>query len=160
MIMKNCPSCGNQCRDNDEFCQVCGARLTPAAGGAAPEGQTFKDKAYDAFNNTADTTADYSPEDISSNKVFAILSYFGLLFLVAIIAAPNSKFAKFHANQGLVLFIADLIICAVAVIPFIGWIVSSVGGVACLVLSIIGIINAAQGNAKELPIIGKYRILK
>ena len=28
-----------------------------------------------------------------------------------------------------------------------------------LVLCILGIINAAQGRAKELPVIGKFRIL-
>ena len=33
-------------------------------------------------------------------------------------------------------------------------------GIVFLVLDIIGIINAANGKAKELPVIGKYRILK
>ena len=33
-------------------------------------------------------------------------------------------------------------------------------GIVFLVLVIIGIINAANGKAKELPVIGKYRILK
>lgn len=33
-------------------------------------------------------------------------------------------------------------------------------GIVFLVLAIIGIINAANGKAKELPVIGKYRILK
>ena len=32
--------------------------------------------------------------------------------------------------------------------------------VACLVLAILGIINAVNGKAKELPVVGKIRILK
>jgi uncharacterized membrane protein len=31
---------------------------------------------------------------------------------------------------------------------------------ALLVLVILGVINAAQGTMKELPIVGKFRILK
>ncbi len=159
--MKNCPNCGNSCNDSDTFCNVCGATL----GASAPEapesqGQDFKDKAYDAFVNTPDTTAEYTQEDINANKIFAILAYFGLLFLVPLLAAPNSKFAKFHANQGLVLFISCLILGVICAIPFIGWIVGSIGEIIVVVLAIMGIINAAQGQAKELPIIGKFKILK
>ena len=31
----------------------------------------------------------------------AILAYFGILVLIPILAAKDSKFARFHANQGL-----------------------------------------------------------
>ena len=156
--MKNCPNCGNSCNDTDTFCTVCGATL----GASAPEtqGQEFKDKAYDTFVNTPDTTAEYIQEDINANKIFAVLAYFGILFLVPLLAAPNSRFAKFHANQGLVLFIACLITGVICAIPFIGWIVGGIGEIALMIFAIIGIVNAAQGQAKELPVIGKFRILK
>jgi uncharacterized membrane protein len=42
------------------------------------------------------------------------------------------------------------------IIVFIGWLIA----VPLYVLSIIGIINAYQGKAKELPIIGKIKIIK
>ena len=68
-----------------------------------------------SINNTADTTADYTAEDIEQNKVMALLAYLGLLFLVPMFAAPNSKFARYHTNQGLVLCLAavalELYIC-------------------------------------------------
>ncbi|MDO4733557.1 MAG: zinc ribbon domain-containing protein, partial [Bacillota bacterium] len=44
----------------------------------------------------------------------------------------------------------------------LGFIVSIIGlvGLVFLVISVLGIINAAGGRAKELPIIGKFKILK
>lgn len=109
---------------------------------------------------TPDTTASFDPEDINKNKIFAILAYFGILVLVPIFAAKDSKFAKFHANQGLLLFIAEIAGSVISIIPILGTLVSFVVSIACFALAIIGIINAAKGEAKELPVIGKYEILK
>ena len=43
------------------------------------------------------------------------------------------------------------------------WLISTIVGIVglvLLVLAIIGIINAAQGKAKELPLVGSFNILK
>ncbi len=88
----------------------------------------------------------------------ALLAY--IIFLIPLFAAKDSKFARFHTNQGLVLFLAGIIASVVAVIPVIGWIVSSIAALAITVLAVIGILNALNGRAKELPVIGKFKILK
>ena len=119
------------------------------------------------LNNTADTTAEYDQNDIQQNKVMAIFAYLSWLVLIPIFAAKESKFARFHTNQGLVLAIAE-IICWVALgilgnLPLIGWIFRIVDGLfslVCLIFAVIGIVNAANEKAKELPIVGKFRILK
>lgn len=119
------------------------------------------------LNNTADTTADYDPADIQQNKAMGILAYISWLVLIPLFAAKGSKFARFHANQGLVLAIAE-IICWVVLgilgsIPYIGWIFSIADGLfsaVCVVFAVLGIVNAAKGKAKELPIVGKFKILK
>ena len=120
--------------------------------------------------NTPDTTAEYTQEDINNNKIMAILAY--IIFLVPLFAAKDSKFARFHTNQGLVLFICDIVVMIVlgivtaiiAFIPFVGPILSgiiwAVIPIVLLVFAILGIVNAVQGKAKELPIIGKFKILK
>ena len=122
---------------------------------------------FNELNNTPDTTSEYDQNDINNNKVMAVLAYLGILVLVPIFAAKESKFARFHANQGLVLAIAEIaasiIVNIFDGIPLVGWVISVAGGLiglACLVLAIIGIVNAAQGKAKELPLIGSIRILK
>lgn len=119
------------------------------------------------FTQTDDHTHEYQQYDIQQNKVYAILSYIGILFLVPIFAAKNSPFAKFHANQGLALFIAEIAVGILNTIgswiPYIGWIFSVASGLvslACVIFCIMGIVYAAQGQAKELPIIGKIKIIK
>ena len=69
--------------------------------------QSFEQK-FNAATNTADTTSEFDPNDINQNKIMAILAYFGILVVIPILAAKESKFARFHANQGLVLFIASV----------------------------------------------------
>ena len=98
------------------------------------------------------------PADVSSNKVMAILAYFGILVLIPIFAAKDSKFARYHSNQGLILLICAVVAYAIGKIPGLGflmWILD----VAILVFAIIGIVHAAKGEAKPLPLIGKFRIL-
>jgi uncharacterized membrane protein len=130
----------------------------------------FEDK-FSELNNTKDSTSEFSQQDINSNKVMAILAYLGILVLVPIFAAKESKFARFHANQGLVLFLAEIAFYIVltivsAIILAISWklyfiiTILSLVWIVFLVLAIIGIINAANGKAKELPVIGKFTLLK
>lgn len=114
----------------------------------------------------------FNTEDVQKNKVFGILAYIGILFLVPLLAAPDSQYAKFHANQGIVLFITDIILgvciriisAILAFIPFIGWVMSAlismVIGIFMLVLLILGIVNACSGEPKKLPVIGGITILK
>ncbi|HPL93320.1 MAG TPA: hypothetical protein PLB38_03500 [bacterium] len=48
----------------------------------------------------------FTKEDIEKNKVMAILAY--IIWLIPYLGAKDSKFAMYHAKQGLVLFLASL----------------------------------------------------
>ena len=64
----------------------------------------------------------FDPADIEKNKLMTGLAY--LLFFLPLLACPKSKFAKFHANQGLLLFIITLVGSIVlSLIWIIGWII-------------------------------------
>jgi uncharacterized membrane protein len=114
------------------------------------------------------------PADVEKNKVFAVLSYLPpLLFIVALCTARNSKFAMYHCNQGLVLTLAA-IAAAVAnmalgmilvFIPVLGWMLMGLlhlgAFVGTVALAIIGLINAANGVCKPLPLIGhRFTLVK
>ncbi|MFS0862372.1 hypothetical protein AB3M96_06680 [Fredinandcohnia sp. 179-A 10B2 NHS] len=90
----------------------------------------------------------------------AILAY--IIFFLPLLAARESTFAMYHANQGLLLFLLAVGINIVGtIIPFIGWmIILPLGNLLVLALAILGIINAAKGDEKPLPILGKYRLIK
>lgn len=132
--MAFCTKCGAQMDDNVTVCPACGYNTEEKKVDVAA-----------AITDTADRTAEFDPSDIANNKVMAVLAYLGWLLLITIFAAPNSKFARFHANQGIILFICGFI----PVVNFIAFI-----------FCIMGIINAINGKAKELPLIGKIKILK
>ena len=121
--------------------------------------QETLDKVGDQFKNAADNTAECDQADINSNKVMAVLAYLGILVLIPLFAAKDSKFARFHTNQGLLLLLVAILCGVISRIPVIGFIGSILGFISGI-FAIIGIVYAVQGKAKELPLIGKYRILK
>ena len=176
--MAFCPNCGTQIEEGKRFCPNCGTQIEAPA---APPAPSFDDGPYQAqpmpqaepaeqpapasdfgskvaqINNTPDSTGDFDPNDVKSNKVYAVLAYFGILVLIPILAAKESPYARYHANQGLILFILQIIVIILGrIVGFLG----TIGGLIVFILFIIGIVNAAQGRAKELPVIGKFRLLK
>ena len=153
--MLTCKQCGTQVEDGVMNCTNCGAPIEAPVQQSQPIDLSEK---FNEFNNTADTTSEYDAQDIEKNKVMAVLAY--ILFFIPLLAAKDSKFARFHTNQGLVLFLGGIIASVVAAIPVIGWIVAPIAGLVITVLAIIGILNALNGKAKELPVIGKFKILK
>lgn len=190
--MAFCKNCGTQLDEDAKFCPGCGTQIkeNTADTNSAFNGQdspfsqesanqsAFQDtvtEKFNQFNNTSDTTAEFDPADIEKNKLMGVLSYFSWLVLVPIFAAKDSRFARFHANQGLVLAIAEIAwwIIQRVVLKLTGAILSyhlwtlqlilaqllSLVNIVFLVFAIIGIINVANGKAKELPIIGKFKIL-
>ena len=153
--MLTCKQCGTQVEDGVMNCTNCGAPIESPVQQNQPVDLSAK---FNEFNNTADTTSEYDAQDIEKNKVMAVLAY--ILFFIPLLAAKDSKFARFHTNQGLVLFLGGIIASVVAAIPVIGWIIAPIAGLVITVLAVIGIINALNGRAKELPVIGKFKILK
>ncbi len=127
------------------------------------------------LNDTADSTAQFDPKDIEQNRVMAMLAYLGLLVFVPLFAAKESKFARFHAAQGLTLLLTGMIwacvhyvimlVFGLVLLPGAWRIHSMIGSLLGLVwlvfavLAIVGIVNALSGKAKELPVIGKYKLL-
>lgn len=104
-------------------------------------------------------TDTFEQTDIDSNKTMAGLAY--LLFFLPLLACPQSKYGRFHANQSLLLVIVAIAgNIILGIIPFIGWILLPIFGLAVFVLAIMGLINGFGGKAKRLPIIGKFDILK
>jgi len=108
---------------------------------------------------TTEPLETFEPEDIEKNKTMAGLAYF--LFFLPLVVCPDSRFGKYHANQGLILFLFYVIgAFALTIIPIIGWFLLPFFALFALILAIIGLLNGLNGRAKELPLIGKYRLIK
>ena len=120
----------------------------------------------DMNSYSEDMTGNFDTNDINQNKGVSIVAYIPILFLIPLFGAAGSPFAKFHSNQGIILtifavavgvseFIVNLIL---GWIPIIGTLINVllglVLGISLLGFMIYGMLSAAQGNAKKLPIIG------
>ncbi len=159
--MAFCEKCGTQLNEGTKFCSGCGNPVGAQSEQVQPQTEEQKNDfsaKLSSMNDTADTTASFDAEDIEKNKAMALLAY--ILFLIPLLAAKDSPFARYHTNQGLVLFLCAIASSMIVIIPILGWIVAPILGIVITVLAVIGIINALNGKAKELPIIGKFKILK
>lgn len=121
--------------------------------------------------NTPDHTDEFDYNDVqNTNVVITALTY--VLFFIPYIFAPNSAYAKFHANQsliylicGIILSVVSTIVCTITgFIPIIGSIIGFILPLLVWIINIglfiFGIVNACNKQAKELPIIGGFTILK
>ncbi len=110
------------------------------------------------FTNPEDVTDMFAAEDIESNKIIAALATVPILCWLPLVAAKGSGFATFYANQGLTLLIlgivAGVVSGIVGLIPFIGWLLSTVVGLIPTAGFLFAFINAIQGKAKRLPVVG------
>lgn len=123
---------------------------TPNAGGNAPGAS------HDAHPVGKPS---FDPKDVQDNKVMAALSYLWILCFIPLLVKKDSKFVQEHAKQGVVLFIAWVIVTIVGtIIPFLGWmIILPIGNIIITVIAIVGIIKALMGEFWEIPVLGAYR---
>ena len=84
-----------------------------------------------------------------------------LFFFVPIIMHPESKFARYHTNQSLILFILSMVgTLGLTQIPYAGPPLAIVMLLFCLIFMIRGIILSLRGMAKHVPFFGKLVIVE
>ena len=95
--------------------------------------------------------------EIKQGKVCAILSYLliGVIWYFADEKMGKNSFVKFHVKQALVLLILSLGGMILMNMLFLFWLIP-LYNIVVLVFAVIGIINANNGEKKELPLIGQF----
>jgi uncharacterized membrane protein len=143
--MPFCSQCGNQVGPVDSFCGRCGARQ-PAAGAGS-------------------TTTFGRPSGIDSipTRTWSILCYIPCLgWIASVIVLASDRFRhdrdiRFHAFQGLYLFvawlIADQVLGQFSYIPHFG--ISHLFEAALLAMSIFMMVKAAHNETYPLPLFGE-----
>lgn len=101
-----------------------------------------------------------------NGKLCAILAYFliGIIWYFVDDKMKKDAFAKFHAKQALFLLIISLVVSValslLAGIPFLGWVIGLLLGfflnLVIFILWIFGLVYAAKGEKKKIPIIGGF----
>jgi len=133
--------------------------------------------AVESFIDTPDHTKEYTQEDLKLYKTSAMISYipFVCFYFILLGKIKSSNYLKFHVNQGLNI---TVIVTAVyfldkTVTSFFSrdsLVLNSTPGIVsfvlyalyfiCFLYILFGISNTSNDLSKELPIIGKIRLLK
>ncbi len=78
----------------------------------------------------------------------------GIVFLVL---EKENKFVRFHAIQSLATFLPlSIIAWVIGLIPFIGWVISSLIWILTLILWLILMFKAYKGEMYKLPVVGDF----
>ena len=94
-----------------------------------------------------------SKKDIEEGKFFAVISYISFLCIVSLVLKKDNKFVLFHAKQGLVLFVIEVVSFVISIIPVLGWFLATVGWAIFTVVSLYGIWQSLQGKRYRIPLI-------
>jgi len=94
-----------------------------------------------------------APKDTvrEQDKIMLVLSYLGLLALIPLLTVKDSEYVKWHAKNGLVLgFGGGIAISIIGAIPVIG-LATCLLGPALLVVDIMAMIKALNGERWRIP---------
>ena len=97
----------------------------------------------------------------TTDKLLSLLSYISIFWIVGLFVIKDNEIVRFHAKQGLILFLYNLIgniIMFILVFDSIFFIINMLFSVSAFVFKVIGIYNAALLKKKKLPIIGNIKI--
>lgn len=92
-------------------------------------------------------------KDLQEGKIYAVIGYLAILCLAPLLFKKENKFALFHGKQGLVLFLGEVAVLIISVIPLLGWFIGYLGFLIFGVLSLVGIIQALMGNYWKMPVV-------
>jgi len=98
----------------------------------------------------------FDAKDVRDNKTIAALSYVGVLCLFPLFLKKDSRYVQTHAKQGLALFLAEIIIWVLNILPFIGPFIWMLFSLVFVAVSIIAIIKTMQGEYWEIPVVSQY----
>lgn len=87
---------------------------------------------------------DETKKSASDQKIWAVVGYLWILSLVVLAARKNNDYVRFHASQGVLLFIISIV---ALILGPIGMLIN----VVVVIAAVVGIFKAWQGEKWELP---------
>ena len=170
--MKTCPKCNTQLADDAMFCTNCGTSFQNA--NPQPQQNAYQNNAQQNYAqpvapvvNIYDHTAEFDPQDVHDNKIFAILCYImGIVgIIVALLArsSVNSPYLSFHIKQSLKITITTILLGLIS--GLLAWTcIVPIAGMVCIVIlevvSIICFFQTCSNKSVEAPIVRSLPFLK
>lgn len=120
---------------------------------------------YYAPTNPYDHTSEFSAKDVSDNKVIAMMLYLTsfLGVFVALLAAPDSPYLKFHVRQAIKFIVVDTLVGIIGAVLFFTFIIPVLAAIFVFVMWICKIItffSICGGKSVEPVIIRHFGFLR
>jgi len=154
--MKFCPKCNTIVEDGTPFCVTCGTKIDE--NNAAIEYDTSEEQV------NFDHTPEFEADDISENKVIAMIIYLCPIagILIALFYQNKSPYVAFHLKQALKIFVIELLVSIVAILLWffvLPVIAAMLIYCALYILRIVLFFNVCKNQAKEVPIIRNFKFM-
>ena len=112
-----------------------------------------------------DHTADFTPEDVSEHKIYALLVYIGGIIgiIPALLIGKDSPYLKFHIQQKMKLMVTSLLVtmvCSVTSFLIIPALLAGVAAIVVFVVNLICFFRTASGKSIEAPIVKDIKLFK
>jgi uncharacterized membrane protein len=104
--------------------------------------------------------------EIESGRLLAAVAYLPALCFVGLLSAPENRFVGFHARQGFLVFLLEIVAwvavwifeASIGRIPLLGFLLGAVIrfilGFGFLAMTIYGVIKGATGEIARIPVLG------
>ena len=120
---------------------------------------------YYTQTNPYDHTSEFSAKDVSDNKVIAMMLYLTsfLGVFVALLAAPDSPYLKFHVRQAIKFIVVDTLVGIIGAVLFFTFIIPILAAIFVFVMWICKIItffSICGGKSVEPVIIRHFGFLR
>lgn len=169
--MKTCPKCNAQLPDEAMFCTNCGTSFQNA--NPQPQQNVYQNAQPNYAQpvapvvNIYDHTAEFDPQDVHDNKLFALLCYImGIIGVVVALLAKNSAnspYLSFHIKQALKLSITEVVVSILSVVLFWTCIVPIAGSACAVIITVVQVIcfiQTCRNKSVEAPIVRSLGFLK
>ncbi|HIE35880.1 MAG TPA: hypothetical protein EYP89_01415 [Candidatus Omnitrophica bacterium] len=97
----------------------------------------------------------FEEKEIKEGAPFAALSYVFFLWILAFIFRRDNRFAHYHAKQGIVIFIGEVVFVFLSLIPLIGILFYITGLLLFLAVSLYGIYSSLTGKCARIPLVSE-----
>ena len=169
--MSVCPNCHNSLTEDAIFCPVCGTSISSFH--SFPEPYPPQQNAYTHTvsmptvkkEDPCDHTRIYYPGDVKENKVICMAVYLldDLGIILALLAAPNSEYTRFHVKQSVKYCVMEALVFLAVVLfwwTFLVPIVAVFAMIILLVLKFISFLQVCSGKAVEPYLLRHIKFLK
>lgn len=95
-----------------------------------------------------------TPTEVQEGKFFAVIAYISFFCIVSLVLKKDNKFSLYHAKQGLVLFVFEVLCFILSVIP-VFWLIRAFIILFFFLVALLGILHSLQGRCARIPVLSE-----